>query len=327
MIENLVKKIINKGGKIKPLIIPHELSGGCGLMNPSLFIDGEKILINLRNVNYAIVHSENEQRFHSRWGPLTYAHPENDNYLRTTNFYLEINKNLDITRINKVDTTELDKPPIWDFVGLEDARIVNWENKYYLCGVRRDTKTNGEGRIELSEITISNTDVTEITRNRIEPPNDPNSYCEKNWMPILDIPFSFVKWTNPTEVVMVDLTTNKSKTTFLGKTHYPLPRDIRGGSSIINFGDYRLALTHEVELFNSENGQKDGIYYHRFIVWDKEWNIIKWSDDFNFMGARIEFCCGLGILNNRVLITFGFQDNAAYIVETSIKFLEDLIYG
>jgi hypothetical protein len=327
MVENLVKKIISVGGKIKPLIIPHELSQGCGLMNPSLFIEEEKILINLRNVNYAIVHSENEQRFHSRWGPLTYAHPENDNYLRTTNFYVEINKNLEITRLNKVDTTNLDKPPIWDFVGLEDARIVKWEGKYYLCGVRRDTKKNGEGRMELSEITINNNEVIEVSRSRIEPPNDPNSYCEKNWMPVLDSPFCFVKWSNPTEVVEVDLLTNKSKTIFLGENIYPLPRDIRGGSSIINFGNHRIALTHEVQLFNSDNGQKDGIYYHRFVVWDKDWNIIKWSDDFNFMGARIEFCCGLGILEDKVLMTFGFQDNAAYVVEAPLNFLEEFIYG
>ena len=49
-----------------------------------------------------------------------------------------------------------------------------------------------------------------INRNRIEVP-DINSYCEKNWMPILDEPFQFVKWTNPTEIMKVNLETNTSE--------------------------------------------------------------------------------------------------------------------
>ena len=37
-----------------------------------------------------------------------------------------------------------------DFIGLEDGRLLKWNDKYYLTGVRRDTTTNGQGRMELS---------------------------------------------------------------------------------------------------------------------------------------------------------------------------------
>ena len=67
---------------------------------------------------------------------------------------------------------------MWDFIGLEDARVVRWGGNLYITGVRRDTKINGEGRMELSEID-SLESANEISRVRIEPPNNPDSYCEK----------------------------------------------------------------------------------------------------------------------------------------------------
>jgi hypothetical protein len=32
------------------------------------------------------------------------------------------------------------------------------------------------------------------------------------------------------------------------------------------------------------------------------------------MGAKIEFCFGLAEVEDKLLITFGFQDNAAYLL-------------
>ena len=90
----------------------------------------------------------------------------------------------------------LNEKPIWTFIGLEDVRLVDWYDKISMIGVRRDTTTNGEGRMEVTTI---NENLEEQSRWRIEPPN--NSYCEKNWMPVIDQNNTFVKWCNPTEVV------------------------------------------------------------------------------------------------------------------------------
>jgi hypothetical protein len=266
------------------------------------------------------------QRHLSRWGPLTYMHPENDMHLRTINFLVKLNENFDITRIDQVDTSKLDKAPLWEFVGLEDARLVRWNNKLYMCGVRRDTTTNGVGRMELSEIIITDNYVKEVSRFRIEAPIHKDSYCEKNWMPVLDMPFHFIKWSNPTELVKVDLETQTSKQILLKDFLEGFDGDLRGGSQIIPWDkDKRIGLIHEVELFNNKLGDKDAFYYHRFVVWDKDWNIVKYSKKFNFMNARIEFCCGLAQKDNDLLITFGFQDNAAFLLKTPISLVEELL--
>lgn len=322
--DNFAKYALDFGGSVTPLIVPADQTGGTGLMNPSIFLDNDKLILILRHVNYTFYHSE-AKLFQHPWGPLTYLHPENDMHLRTTNYYCEINDKYIIEKSYRVDTSKFDTyEPLWDFVGLEDARLFRWNNKLYISGVRRDTTTNGQGRMELSEIVKENNSIKEISRVRIQPPKDPNSYCEKNWMPVLDLPYHYIKWTNPTELVRVDAVTGQSFTEHLGNT-IQMPRDVRGGTQVISWRGYYLALTHEVDLFKSEVGRKDGVYRHRFIVWDKNWNIVKYTTDFSIMNAHVEFAVGMTVYKDDVLISFGFQDNAAYILRIPEQALYNFI--
>ena len=150
MNSNFVKTVIDAGGSIHPIIIPASETNGTGLMNPSIFNDNGRLILNLRHVNYTLYHADGEQLFINRWGPLAYLNPENDLHLRTTNFFCEIDNNLQVTSFTKIDTTKLDVEPIWEFVGLEDGRLTRWNNKLYLSGVRSYTTPNGEGRMEIS---------------------------------------------------------------------------------------------------------------------------------------------------------------------------------
>lgn len=333
IMNNFVKSAIQAGGSIHPLVIPSNLTGGTGLMNPSVFNDNGKILVVVRHVNYTFYHSENKVFLHP-WGPLTYLHPENDLKLRTNNYYCEMDQNLNISRFDKIDMTFGDSQytPIWDFIGLEDARLFRWDGKLYICGVRRDTTTNGQGRMELCEIVVGPDSVKEISRFRIPAPNNPNSYCEKNWMPVLDMPYHFVKWSAPTEVVQAFPETKECKTVVMNENSSPenkpgLRRDVRGGSQIVPLGNgNRIAMTHEVDLFNSEVGRKDAVYHHRFLMWDKDWNIVKYSKEFFMMDGHVEFGVGMCHLNDQeLLITFGFQDNAAYLLRVPTKHVIEFI--
>jgi predicted GH43/DUF377 family glycosyl hydrolase len=318
------KHVLNNSGSIHPLIIPAAETGGLGLMNPSILNDNGKLIVNLRQVNYTFYHSE-AKLFQHPYGPLTYIHPEDDLYLRTTNWYIELDDNLAIARHTKIDTSRYDTyKPQWDFVGLEDARLVKWDGKLYATGVRRDTTTNGEGRMELSELEVTPTAVTEVSRFRIPTPRDPNSYCEKNWMPIIDKPYHFVKWTNPTELVIVDPINQTCKTIFDGK-QANIPIAQRGGTQILKVDNYYIAMTHEVDLFNSETGRKDAVYRHRFVLWDEAWNLVKWSRAFSIMGGHVEFAVGMCHWKQNILISFGFQDNAAYLIKTDKNTIVDFI--
>ena len=320
---NFAQKCFNYGGSIYPLIIPSDLNSGLGLMNPSVYIHNDKVLVNLRAVNYTFYHSE-KKLFQHPYGPLTYIHPEDDIHLRTWNYYLELDENYNIVRTNKIDTSKFPEKELWEFVGLEDARIFCWNGKLYTSGVRRDLDTIGTGRMELCEIEVHDDEVVEVSRLRIEPPNDPNSYCEKNWMPFLDLPYHYIKWSNPTEIVKVDPENQTSETVFSGEKKN-IPRDLRGGSQVISWKDYYVAITHEVDLFQSETARKDAVYRHRICFWDKNFNLIKWTDDFSIMGGHVEFCVGLIQQGTDFLMSFGFQDNAAYLLKFPEKVFEDII--
>lgn len=305
------------------------LTNGTGLMNPAVFVDdNNEILVNLRHVNYTLYHSENNQKFPSPWGPLAYLHPEKDMKLKTTNYLMRLDAELNVQNCSLVDTSDLDVTPKWEFYGLEDARLIKWEGKYYLSGVRRDTTDHGQGRMELSEIKIDkeNWSVKEISRLRIPAPGKDESYCEKNWMPVLDMPYHYVKWTSPTELVKTypDLPARCDQVSL--KEGISSAVDLRGGSHVVPWGNYYIAITHEVDLYKNYLGQKDGVYRHRLCVWDKEFNLIGITkENFSFLDGQIEFVAGAAKYNEDLLISFGFQDNAAFILKAPGYMIDEMV--
>ena len=326
MNKNLCKTVLENKGTLVPLIISSKDTQGLGLMNPSILNDNGRILVNLRSINYTLYHSEAEQRFNQRWGPLSYLNPENDVKLKTRNFICILNDKLEIEKHFLVDTTKLDKNPVWEFHGLEDARLIKWNERLYICGVRRDVKENGEGRMELSEIILTKNSVKEISRFRIpDPSHEKTAYCNKNWVPILAMPYHFIKWTNPTEIVKVNPKKKTCKVIFSGKERLEYTFDFRGGSQVIRWGKYRLSLIHETCIFKNRLNQKDARYLHRFVVWGEKWNIVHISETFSFMTAMIEFSCGMCFYKNDLLITFGFQDNVSYLLRIPEKIIDKII--
>ena len=319
---NLVEKSILHGGTLSPISIPDTFGG----MNPSVFIDSDgDILVNVRVVNYILYHSENKQKFPSRWGPLAYLHPEKDLRLVTENYLIRLSDDLKIINCAKVEMLNL-HTPIWEFVGLEDARLVQWDSKHYLVGVRRDTTPHGQGRMEYTQIEIDkdNWKVTEVHRKRIKTSGLDDSYCEKNWMPVLDKPYHFIKWCSPVEVISSLPDNDTTEQVSLKQGYYP-NKDQRGGSQLIRWGNHYICITHEVDLFKNYLSQKDAVYKHRLALWDDDLNLVGLSHPFSFLDANIEFCVGAAVYRDDLLLTFGFQDNAAFILKVPKLVVEDLI--
>ena len=131
MVNNFVRYCLSHGGVINPLLIESQLTDNLGICNPSIFIDGGDIRLVLRNVNYVLWNCDNEYKFTSPYGPLCYITREDDLNLRTKNFLCKLIDNELSYRL--IDMT-FDKEPLWEFVGLEDARLVRWDNKLYLTG-------------------------------------------------------------------------------------------------------------------------------------------------------------------------------------------------
>ena len=314
-IQNLAKHILANGGNLYPLVFPTD--NKTGLLNPSILVDDDRVLINVRHCQYTLYHTSG--KFESRWGPLCYLNPDNDITLTTTNYLGEWKDNA-LHNITKVDTSNFDTKPWWEFIGLEDARLVKWDD-VYLTGVRRDTETTGIGRMELSKIK----DNKEMSRFRIPTPNNKESYCEKNWMPILDMPFHYMKWCNPVEIVKANIN-GDTEQVFLGDTIIPIEKDMRGGSQVITIGKHRMCVVHETDYWRNTQNNKDATYRHRIIVFDTNWNIIHRTPSFDFMTGMIEFCSGIAEYKDKILITFGYEDNAAFLLEIPKDYFLKFVY-
>jgi hypothetical protein len=324
---NFAKFCLEQQGSIHPLILPIQNLQGPALTNPSIYNDNGRILVNLRNINYTLYHSE-KKTYENQWGPLVYIHPENDLHLRTWNYMCELGENMEIIKYFKIDTTDFPDKELWEFVGLEDCRIFRWNERLYVSGVRRDLDHIGTGRMELSEISISEEGVKELSQFRIPTPGNNESYCEKNWMPILDMPFHYVKWTNGTEIIKTDPSSGTTETVVLKNWKDLGCSDLRGGSQVIPLDNgYHICLVHETDLLQSEAGRKDAVYRHRFVIWDGDWNIVKVSKLFSFMEASIEFAVGMCEYGEDYLMTFGYQDNAAYLLRVNQKVVKDFIFN
>ena len=314
MDSNFLKYVLDNGGVLKRLEIPVSFSEGLGLCNPSIFIDGDDILVNVRRVNY-MFHMSASHVWNTAFGPTNYHHPDNDVKLRTENYMCKIDKNLNVIAgsVKHVDYSKFYTEPKWNFIGEEDVRIVRWNGKLYLTGCRRDTETTGISRMELTEV---DENAVEISRARVPAPFENNSYCEKNWMPVIDEPYTYVKWCNPLQVVRYDPETGKTEETLLKK--YKIISndtlcDLRGSSQVIKVDGYRIAIVHEVNLWTNRYGEREARYYTRFIVWDEGWNIVKLSDRFWFMDFPVEFTTGMTYMNGNFIIPFAVYDNAAFI--------------
>ena len=194
-------------------------------------------------------------------------------------------------------------------VGLEDIRLFNGPN-----GKVRFIATNVEySPVSKNRMILGTYDLDTATYRdcqMIVPP-DPNSWCEKNWIPIL---FSdsdsnsekeerfIYKW-SPMEIGRVDPTTNqlqivlryevqpwifsrlRGSTTFVDAPLDVIPKELREDESD---KEYLVGLAH----FSEEHSPRH--YYHLLILLEKRTlKPVRYSRVFYFERLTIEFCIGM----------------------------------
>lgn len=318
---SLANYVLEKGGSVHPIVVPHSVSNGAAVTNASIFVDDrERVFVNLRETNYTLYCSN---KFPDKDGPVKYLYPDSDINIRSENVVCRLDDRLNVITADRVDM-KCNEKPNWFYIGLEDARFIEWEGKKYLCGVRRDHILEGKGRMDLSQIEITEDGVVEVERFSISAPGKDDTYCEKNWMPILDKPFHWVKWSNPTQIVSFDTKTLKTETVHLEESKtYQFPRDLRGGSHIIPWNkDYYIGITHECIYSSKDSGRR---YFQRIVVWDRNWNIVCSTREFTMMGGSIEFVSGIAYHKNDVLISYGYEDNTSYILRIPKDVFDDFV--
>ena len=296
--------------------------------NPSIFYDkkDDKFRMIQRNVSYVLNGSKG--KLWGAWGPLHYSIPQDrGRYLETRNFMCVYNNELEEFQYQLINMRK--RTPMWEFVGLEDARCVRWNGKLYAIGVRRDDNTTGRGRMELCEL---NDNFEEVSSVKLKAPDGDTQYCIKNWMPVTDQPYWFIhQAANPTILVGMNPETGEVASIIKKEQNevyfegFDMPR---GSSHCIPWKDgHHLCIIHTCQMYYTGNKRKFARYLHAFIEYDKDWNIYKVSPMFSFDDLVVEFCCGLTMKDDEVYISFALQDNCSYVLQINAEVIDKFVSG
>lgn len=250
--------------------------------NCSVFYKNGKKYLLSRNVSYLL--------------GKNYCHVINDK-CHTRNFLYEFTKNNTLKFIKEMNTLNADSN--CKYFGLEDVRTITWNNDIYFSCTKvlgnTDTATMCFGKID-DELNFIN--FKEFRTNCCK---------EKNWVPIENNPFVYIYSFSPLTFVNV-----KEKRFY--EIHNDIKEKYSGSTQVIKYNENFLTLVHYRTKANE--------YFHKFILFDKNFKVLKISNDFSFFGNRVEFCCDIKYENNKIKIIASINDGLSYYFELADEFLQ-----
>ena len=95
-----------------------------------------------------------------------------------------------------------------------------------------------------------------------------------------------------------------------------------GGSAVVPFGKNFIGIVHQkYGGYVLDDGVHAPLmtYTHKVVIYGPNFDILGVSHKFIFEGARVEFCGGIAILNDSVILSYGVWDNQAVITRVDIK--------
>jgi glycosyltransferase involved in cell wall biosynthesis len=276
------------GAEVRP--IDWQPGDGYAPMNPSVCVGGDRRLVLVRTVNYTVT------------AQGQYPTTDGSGVIRTRNHVVEFDADWKPTGSTLVEDVTGRPRSGFPVEGLEDCRL--WQHSdgtWRASTTVRDLAENVDGRCEMAIVTLDEgwriVAVDPVRDYEYERP-------QKNWMPIVGRSMSFLYFCDPTIVVerVLGATVARARSTppvFLG--------NLRGGSQLIECEGGWLCLTHEVVWC------PDRVYLHRFVKFDRHFQVKAVSDPFYFTRVGIEFCAGLALDGGRLVASFGVNDASAHL--------------
>ncbi len=254
--------------------------------------NNEEYIINTRMVNYKI----------DIWG----------------NYYPNIcDPNINVISINKISILNKNfkevkyKYILPDFTknikynGMEDLRIFNFNNiLYFICSLYN--VKNKCTKICYNTFSLKNNSEKNLYNPITLTPTFKTDYTwEKNWIFFnnngeLNIIY---KW-SPIYICKIDVSNNKLN---LIKSIDNIPhvfKNFRGSTNGVFYNNKFWFIIHETEINGLERS-----YFHRFVIFDKNMNLLGYSNPFKFENKSHEFCIGMDITHdNNFIITYSVLD-------------------
>jgi hypothetical protein len=260
--------------------------------------------MNIRYVNYNI---DDKGNYH-----------DCDDHIITLNRYIEF---------TSLSSLEFEKDVLFDipsfykrYVGVEDVRVYN--DKFIGTGEFDDGKLGllignysltSDALLENKEIYLS-PEFLEILKI------DGQKGCEKNW--VFYAADSLVySWFPLILGKISDTGTKMTVLDFVSIKNMPKMFEyIRGSTCGVSFNSEIWFITHMVSY------EQPRAYYHCFVVFDENMNLLRVSSPFKFSNNFIEYCLGFIIENEQVIISYSEWDRTTKINVYDLKYIQSLLF-
>jgi predicted GH43/DUF377 family glycosyl hydrolase len=256
--------------------------------NPSIAADGDGFALIVRTANYRI-----------RQGVL-----HADGVLRNINYRVALGPDLAVREIAVLDDPGAASDPRRhraEITGFEDCRLFAHEGRWYA------TATTCEfNPISRREIALLELDGSEIaSAHTLEGPA-PGRH-EKNWMPFtVDGELHLVYSLAPTLVYRCDPSAGGALTLVAEHDAPAIAASLRGGSQGVQVAGGVLFAAHSVAVVAGERR-----YVHRLVLLGGDLRIEALSPPFTFTADPVEFCAGMALRGDELVLSFGVSDVAA----------------
>ena len=256
-------------------------------------------LLNIRLVNYRI---DNEGRYH-----------DCDQHIITINKCLELSSELTTISKKLIKVDYVDRR----YIGIEDIRLfTNSDNKsiQFIGSAYHNDNTIG---------IVHGIYDTILQPNEIKPIFNLNSVCEKNWV--------YVNYKGETHVIyswfplrICKMNVQFALLELVEEREMPsIFKHVRGSSC--GFQYHNELRQYEnwfvVHLVSYESPRH---YYHMLVIFDDSMSLVRYSAPFKFDGECIEYCLGLVVEKERVIMTYSTWDRTTKIGIYNKKYIDSL---
>ena len=236
--------------------------------------------------------------------------------MTTRNYLLDLGDDGTVVRSQALQIVP-DGPPVHPAArvrGVEDLRLVRIGDRWLASGTVRDR--NPEQRCEVALMSIDESGINGLTVLTGPEPDRP----QKNWMPFVhDDTLHFVYWCSPTVVLRYDEGTG-ALTKVADHEGPAVAEGFRGGSPGVPVDDGYVFAVHEVRVVDGER-----TYAHRLVRMSRDLVIDAVSPRFCFERSGVEYCAGLAVHGDELLLAVGIGDCEARVYHLPAAAALDLL--
>jgi hypothetical protein len=311
-----VANVLQNGGRLKPIFINRNNMTGPGLTSPSVWNEDGKVHLNVRNVDYTLFNSEQNKFLLHNIGLCkvrTQLLPDQqDQGYRVNDILGRIPE--EVTIMDYYHASYTYYPFEKDFINPMNFNLFKWDDTIYVGGIIYSPEHNAH------LMTIKSLEKGQVSPENVFTIN----FCGQHWSPVHGLNKMMLRSANPVMLYEVDYE-NKKTTEMLSRPKIKGYRDWYLVSQVVDFNDHYVAVVQEKHLSYFETGAPNLTIRHRIVKWNKEWELIKFSPDFTFMGNGIECCSGITVTEQTVIMTFSVNDQISYILNVPHDYLQEFI--